>query len=161
MRDATICLFCPRMSATSFCPPLSLRTLGRSILHMQGENKPSQLVLGPPTFLLHCLFLEANSSYTILIPADMTFLGSFRHLSGDKDSVHISLPQSGRTSGRAVSLGKSARSLEHLLSLCAWPQISFLSPSQLDPGRNERMSGYSWTGKVELWNHWTQRHWWA
>ena len=75
---------------------------------MQGENKPSQLVLGPPTFLLHSLILEANSSYTILIPAvksDMTFLGLFRHLSGDKDSVHISLPQSGRAYGRAVSLG--------------------------------------------------------
>lgn len=153
MRDATICLFCPRMSATSFCPPLSLRTLGNSILHTQGENKPTQLVLRTPTFLLHCLFLEANSSYPILIPAvksDMTFLGSLRHLSGDKDSVHILLPQSGRASGRAVSLGQSPRSLEHLLSLCAWPQISFLSPSQLDPGRSERMSRYSWKGRVEL-----------
>lgn len=87
---------------------------------MQGKNKPSQLVLEPRTFHPHCLFLEANPSYPILIPAvksDLTFLGSSRHLSGDNDPCAHLVAQitSPLEHLRAVSLGQSPRIPEHLI----------------------------------------------
>lgn len=127
VNDASVCIFPSRMTAASFYPSWSLKTSEESVVHTQGENKPSHWSWAQPRFLQHCLFLETNSSYPILLPTvRLDFSGliwaSLRRqgpmcISRCADHIYL------RASPRAASLGQSPRVLEHLQPLfspCPW-----------------------------------------